>query len=68
MNHNQPMHIGKPAAGAQMSCAICLNLHGQHTPAVTLIHGYAVCQHHTDLVSQPEFDIFTLHGKGIRPL
>jgi hypothetical protein len=67
MNDDQAMHIGKAAVGVQMSCAICLNLHSTRTPAVTLIHGYAVCQRHTDLVSQPEFDIVTL-GKEIRPL
>lgn len=51
-----------------ISCAICLTTHSKHTPAITLIHGYAVCTTHIDLVSQPEFDIITLTGKETRPL
>jgi hypothetical protein len=50
-----------------ISCAICLN-RGQRTPATTLIKGYAVCDPHVSLVSQPEFDIFAIQAHPRNPL
>lgn len=49
-----------------VACCICLNQRGERVPYVTVIHGYAVCEQHVSLVSQPEFDIFTLFGPNVR--
>jgi hypothetical protein len=42
------------------ACAICFTQRGERVPHTTIVKGYAVCAGHIDLVSQPEFDIFTL--------
>ena len=42
------------------ACCICLNQRGVREPMSTIIKGYAVCDRHVSLVSQPEFDIFTI--------
>lgn len=51
-----------PAANF-IACCICLNQRGERVPHSTVVKGYAVCDQHISLVSQPEFDIFTL-GRG----
>jgi len=45
-----------------IACCICLNQRGVREPMTTIIKGYAVCDQHRSLVSQPEFDIFTISG------
>jgi hypothetical protein len=40
-------------------CAICLN-QGKRVEADTIVKGYAACSDHVELVSRPDFDIFTL--------
>lgn len=51
----------KPLAKVHISCCICLN-QGRRTQMTTIIKGYAVCDEHVALVSQPHFDIFSLVG------
>jgi hypothetical protein len=50
-----------------IACCICLNQRGERVPYSTIIKGYAVCDQHISLVSQPEFDIF-MFGTGRRPV
>jgi hypothetical protein len=40
-------------------CCICVN-QGKQTEYETVVHGYAVCAAHIELVSQPGFDIMNL--------
>jgi hypothetical protein len=60
--------MGKPArypvakSPIRISCCICLNT-GSRVSASTIVKGYAVCDAHVELVSEPDFDIFSL----IRP-
>lgn len=68
MRDNQPVRKNPAPGDGQISCAICLNQSGDQIAATTIIHGYAVCSKHIDLASQPEFDIFTLHGTRVRPV
>jgi hypothetical protein len=49
-----------PPPPSFIACCICLNQTGERVPYITIIKGYAVCDHHRSLVSQPEFDIFTI--------
>lgn len=51
-----------------IACCVCLNIRGERTPAVTTIRGYSVCDQHRALASHPEFDIFTVRGKTVRPV
>jgi hypothetical protein len=60
--------LKNPPPAPFIGCCICLNQRGQRTPATTTIHGYSVCDQHVSLVSQPEFDIFTLLGRSARPV
>ena len=40
-------------------CCICLQ-QGKQVDYETVVHGYAVCAQHVELVSQPGFDIMSL--------
>ena len=52
-----------PIGGATIGCCICLNLTGEHVPAVTLINGYAVCAVHVAAVSGEFTDFAQLIGR-----
>jgi hypothetical protein len=50
-------------------CAVCLNTRNPPWPqATTIINGYAVCDDHTELVSRPDFNIFTLRTLIANPV
>lgn len=45
-------------------CALCLQT-GKTVPAVTVVNSYACCETHIQLVSKPDFNIFSLRtSKG----
>jgi hypothetical protein len=52
--------LKKPDPAPFIACAICLNQRGERVPHTTIVNGYAVCDQHVSLVSQPEFSIFTI--------
>jgi len=47
-----------------IGCCCCLNLTGERVEAVTMANGYAACEKHVDLVSQPGFDLTRLRKPG----
>jgi hypothetical protein len=40
-----------------VACACCLNFFGERRKATTIVNGYAVCDEHITLVSQPGFEL-----------
>lgn len=42
--------------GFGIHCCICLNISGDLVPAITLVHGYAVCENHVKVVQRNDFD------------
>jgi hypothetical protein len=45
-------------------CCVCLNIdNSKQVPAFSVVKGYAVCESHVPLVSQPGFDIFSIQVK-----
>jgi hypothetical protein len=44
-------------------CCICLNREAGRVQAVTIVKGYAVCEEHVELVSNPGFDIFKIKSQ-----
>lgn len=45
-------------------CCICLNITSDLVPAVTVVCGYAVCEKHTQLASEPGFNITMVRRGG----
>ena len=42
--------------GYGIHCCICLNLSTKRVEAITLMHGYAVCEEHMDVIKHHDFD------------
>jgi hypothetical protein len=56
------MRPGEIAPG--IGCCICINQKKRRISATTVVKGYAVCDEHVELVSNPDFNIFALGPKG----
>lgn len=65
MGINKPTCDTASMTEVQIGCAVCLNMDNTHkTPATAVVKGYSVCENHVALVSNPDFNIFHLHGKA----